>query len=102
MKKFIILIIFIVLLALLYVKINYDYNNNKINEKKNNIKNIIKNSIKKSTPDFIRLDTPKDKSFKNFCIKCKQNLNDLSTDYNTQRFLISGACSSCNTPNIPM
>ncbi len=57
--------------------------------------------IKKRTPDFILLDTPEDKSFKNFCIKCKKNLNDLSKDYSTQTFLISGACSSCDTPNIP-
>jgi hypothetical protein len=56
---------------------------------------------KQTTPKSILLNTPKDKSFKNFCLKCKKTLNKLSQDDLTQSFLISGACQSCKTPNIP-
>ncbi len=56
---------------------------------------------RQTTPKSILLDTPKDKSFKNFCLKCKKTLNKLSQDDLTQSFLISGACQSCKTPNIP-
>ncbi len=56
-------------------------------------KEFILDNIKKRTPDFIVLETPKDKSYKSFCKVCKNTVD---------KVLKTGACISCNTVNVPL
>lgn len=89
MNKILLGIITVVIVGLLYVLYSKKINNLTVN---NNEKTKVVLEIKKRTPDFIVLETPLDKSYKNFCKNCKKNVDEI---------LITGGCSSCNTPNIP-
>lgn len=52
----------------------------------------ISRPITRRTPDAIILETPQDKSYKMFCNICKKNVD---------KIMVTGACSSCYTPNVP-
>lgn len=84
------LIAIIIVAVILLIVFNRDKING-LNGQDNHI--YIISQIKKRTPDSILLDTPKDKSYKLFCKICK-----LSVD----KMMKTGACLSCNTPNVPL
>lgn len=81
-------IIIIIVIYCLYISYGKKMNNLTINNKHEKVVF----EIKKRTPDYVILETPLDKSYKNFCKNCKTNVD---------KILITGMCSSCNTPNVP-
>jgi hypothetical protein len=91
---------YLILLAILIVIIVLIINNKKnylCNYKNNGkvIGKVISDNnvpIKRSTPDVVVLETPMDKSYKNFCNICKKSVD---------KIMVNGACSSCHTPLVP-
>lgn len=84
----------IILIPVIYFVIYYLYFSiiDKLSINNNGKQTEVVFEIKKRTPDFILLETPVDKLYKNFCNNCKKNVD---------KIMITGKCSSCNTPNIP-